>query len=271
VPADRLVLVHGFTQTARSWDPIRARLARAAPGLDAVALDASGHGAAASVRADPWRAAELLVDAGGAATYAGYSMGARLCLHAALARPGEVRRLVLVSGTAGIADPAERAARRRADDELAATIEAIGVDAFLERWLAQPLFASLPADARQLADRRRNTADGLAASLRLAGAGAQESLWDRLGEVTMPALIVVGEHDAKFVAVAERMGAMIGRRAEVVVIASAGHTVHLERPDAFVDVLTAWLRHSVEGGARDDAGSAAPRQADGGEGAVGEL
>jgi 2-succinyl-6-hydroxy-2,4-cyclohexadiene-1-carboxylate synthase len=181
-----------------------------------------------------------------------------------------VRRLVLVSGTAGIADPVERAARRRADDDLAATIEEIGVDAFLERWLAQPLFASLPADARQLADRQRNTAAGLASSLRLAGTGAQEPLWDRLGDLPMPALIVVGERDAKFVAVAERLGALIGR-AEVVVVASAGHTVHLERPDAFVEVLTTWLRRPLEGAARHDVGSAAPRQADGGEGAVGEL
>jgi 2-succinyl-6-hydroxy-2,4-cyclohexadiene-1-carboxylate synthase len=270
VPADRLVLVHGFTQTARSWDPIRDRLARSAPELDVAALDAPGHGSAAAVRADPWRAAELLVAAGGVATYAGYSMGARLCLHAALARPRHVRRLVLVSGTAGIADPVERAARRRADDDLAATIEEIGVDAFLERWLAQPLFASLPADARQLADRQRNTAAGLASSLRLAGTGAQEPLWDRLGDLPMPALIVVGERDAKFVAVAERLGALIGR-AEVVVVASAGHTVHLERPDAFVEVLTTWLRRPLEGAARHDVGSAAPRQADGGEGAVGEL
>lgn len=238
--ADRLVLVHGFTQTARSWDPIRARLGRDA---ESVAVDAPGHGAAAAVVADLWQAADHVVAAGGQGTYVGYSMGARICLHAALAHPGAVQRLVLVSGTAGIEDPGERGARRRADDELAASIERDGVDAFLERWLAQPLFGSLPADARQVEDRRRNTAAGLASSLRHAGTGTQEPLWERLPELTMPVLLVVGELDAKFRALAERMQRLIPE-AELAVVPGAGHTVHLETPHAFVALLTDWLtRH----------------------------
>ena len=72
---------------------------------------------------------------------------------------------------------------------------------------AQPLFATLPDP--ELDDRRRNTAAGLAASLRLAGTGAQEPLWDRLRELAMPVLLVAGSLDAKFVGVAERMAAAI--------------------------------------------------------------
>ena len=51
-------------------------------------------------------------------------------------------------------------------------------------------------------------------------------LWDRLGELTMPVTLVVGERDAKFRAIAERMGA------PVVVVPGAGHAVHLEAPAA---------------------------------------
>jgi 2-succinyl-6-hydroxy-2,4-cyclohexadiene-1-carboxylate synthase len=234
----RIVLVHGFTQTGRSWDRIAARLAA---GWEVVTVDAPGHGASATVRANLPEAAELLGTTGGPATYVGYSMGGRLCLHLALARPELVRRLVLVSATAGIEDPDERTARRRADEELAASIERDGLDAFLERWLALPLFATLPRDASGVKDRRRNTAEGLATSLRLTGTGTQEPLWDRLGELAMPVLLVAGALDAKYVALAERMAGRIPR-ATVEVFEGAGHAVHLEQPDAFIGALETWLR-----------------------------
>ena len=93
-----------------------------------------------------------------------------------------------------------------------------------------------PADVRHacptpgLDDRRRNTAGGLASSLRLAGTGTQEPLWDRLPALTMPVLLVAGALDAKFVAAAERMAGLIPH-VTLAVVDGAGHTVHLERPD----------------------------------------
>jgi 2-succinyl-6-hydroxy-2,4-cyclohexadiene-1-carboxylate synthase len=234
---ERVVLVHGFTQTARSWDGIAPRLAQR---YEVVTVDAPGHGDSGAIRADLPSAARLLDDAGGPAVYVGYSMGGRLCLHLAVARPDLVRRLVLVSTTAGIEDPSERAARRKSDAELAASIERDGVDAFLDRWLALPLFVTLPRDAASLDDRRRNTAAGLASSLRLAGAGAQESLWGRLGELSMPVLVVAGERDAKYVAIADRLSRLIPNTT-LEVIEGAGHAVHLEQPDVFAGVLERWL------------------------------
>ncbi len=56
----------------------------------------------------------------------------------------------------------------------------------------------------------------------------------------MPVLVVAGALDAKFVAAAERMAGLLPD-ATLAVIDGAGHTVHLERPDAFVAVLDAWL------------------------------
>lgn len=234
----RLVLVHGFTQTRRSWDPL-------VPALEAehevVALDAPGHGRAGEVEADLVDGAALLTAAGGRATYVGYSMGGRLCLHAALGDPAAVRGLVLVSATAGLDDVRERDARRAADDALADRIEAIGVPAFLDEWLNQPLFAGLDAASQGRADRLENTAAGLASSLRLAGTGTQAPLWDRLGEITVPVLVVVGALDAKFLPIGERLAGALPR-AELAVIEGAGHTVHLEQRERFLDVLLPWLR-----------------------------
>ena len=234
----RVALVHGFTQTARSWGHVAGRLAHQ---HEVVAVDAPGHGDSSSLRSDLWTGAAALVEAAGSATYVGYSMGGRLALHAALAHPGTVTRLVVLGATPGIDDATERAARQLSDDSLADDIERDGVDAFLTRWLANPMFARLPADPLDIEDRRRNTTAGLASSLRLAGTGVQESLWDRLAELSMPVLVLAGEYDPKFVDIGRRMTAAIGPHAAFKLVPNAGHAAHLEQPDHFLALIEPFL------------------------------
>jgi len=229
----RLVLLHGFTQTSRSFDPLRAALPA---GLEVVAPDLPGHGPDPALPQGPWADAAALARRCGRGTWLGYSMGGRLALHVALAHPEVVERLVLVSTTAGIDGAADRAARRAADEELAGAVEAGGVAAFVERWLAQPLLAGLPAGAAGRQDRLRNTATGLAAALRLLGAGAQEALWGRLGELAVPVAAVAGERDHRYVALARRLAAAAGPGATVTVVPGAGHACHLEDPAAVAAV-----------------------------------
>jgi 2-succinyl-6-hydroxy-2,4-cyclohexadiene-1-carboxylate synthase len=206
-----------------------------------VLVDAPGHGGSTSVSAAFTAGAEMIGAAGERGTYLGYSMGGRYALALALERPELVERLVLVGASPGLADPDERAARHRADATLAARIEQLGVPAFLDEWLAQPLFVGLTPAMRMLPERLRNTAAGLADSLRTAGTGEQPSLWDRLGELTMPVLVVSGSQDAKFTSMGDRMTAAIGANARRLVVPNAGHTAHLEKPDAFLSGLRAWL------------------------------
>jgi 2-succinyl-6-hydroxy-2,4-cyclohexadiene-1-carboxylate synthase len=170
-------------------------------------------------------------------TLAGYSMGGRIALHAALSLRDRVGRLVLIGASPGIADPAERAARAVADAELADRIEAIGLEAFVREWEEQPLFAGMPRGVAEIAhaDRMRSTAAGLAAALRGLGTGAMPSLWDRLGELAMPVELVVGERDVKFRAIAERMEAALPD-ARLHVVAGAGHAAQLEAPEAVAEV-----------------------------------
>lgn len=239
--AHRIVLVHGFTQTAASWDPVACLLRdRLRPEPDVMALDAPGHGSRHDVHLGLVDGALAIGDEGGRATYIGYSMGGRLCLHLALARPDLVERLVLIGATPGIEDPDERADRRARDDDLAGELERIGVDAFLDRWLSQPLFARLPPGAAGLAERRTNTVAGLAASLRLAGTGSQDPLWTRLGEITAPVLVLAGEHDPKFTEIGRRMADLIPN-ASLQIVADTGHAAHLERPALTGEAITRWL------------------------------
>jgi 2-succinyl-6-hydroxy-2,4-cyclohexadiene-1-carboxylate synthase len=235
----RVVLAHGFTQTRRCWGDLPARLVGA--GHEVFRVDLPGHGQSNAAGADLWETADLLVATGGHATYLGYSSGARVCLHAALAHREQVRGLVLVGGTPGLADPDERAARFAEDEQRATRVEEIGVPAFLDEWLALPLFDGLRPEDRCLDARLENDAAGLAASLRRCGTGAQDSLWGHLPELTMPVLCVAGARDAKFAAIARAMAVEIGPPATVGIVADAGHTAHLEQPDAFWSVLEPWL------------------------------
>ncbi len=239
---ERLIILHGFTQSARTWGAAGDALAAR---YQVVAIDAPGHGRSASVSASLPDGADLMAEtaaaAGGGGTWLGYSMGGRYALHVALRHPDLVDRLVLVSATAGIDDQAERAARRDSDDGLARRVEDEGLEPFVRWWLGQPLFASLPAEAAQVEARLEGSASGLAASLRLAGTGTQEPLWDRLTQLQMPVLVVAGSLDSKYVALGRRLADAIGPSAAFQVIPAAGHACHLEQPAAFVDVVTAWL------------------------------
>ena len=235
---DRLVLVHGFTQTLRSWDGLATSLADT---FQVVRVDLPGHGGSANIEMDFLDAAEAIGEAGGPATYVGYSMGGRLCLRLALDRPDIVQALVLVGASPGLADEAERAARRKSDEALAVEIEQIGTEAFLEKWLAQPMFSTLTPTPEDLAARRANPPAGLAGALRRLGTGVQEPLWSRLGELTMPVLAVAGQNDTRYANLAEEMADAIGVNAQVVALAGAGHAAHLERPGSFTRLLAAFL------------------------------
>ncbi len=223
----RLVLAHGFTQNGRCWGEFGQRLADV---CEVTFVDAPGHGRSANDDADLWRSAELLGDAGGSAIYVGYSMGGRTALHTALTRPDLVRGLVLIGATAGLDHEDERAARRDADAALADRLLADGLPACLERWLASPLFAGLGEEQAALEQRLTNRAEGLAESLRRCGTGTQDPLWDRLGELTMPVLIVIGDRDHKFSALGQRLLAGLTASEAQILSIPGTHAVHLERP-----------------------------------------
>ena len=145
-----------------------------------------------------------------------------------------------MSASPGIADAADRSARRAADDQLARSVERLGVDAFLEHWLAQPLFATLPRDRSGIDDRRAaNTVESLTHQLRVRGQGAQPSNWDRLAGLAVPTLLIAGELDTKYVDIAHRMAAALPD-ARVEIIGGAGHACHLEQPETIAHLLTSW-------------------------------
>jgi 2-succinyl-6-hydroxy-2,4-cyclohexadiene-1-carboxylate synthase len=246
----RLVLAHGFTQTGRVWGGMDDDLAA---DHRVVLVDMPGHAGSSQVAATMSVGAGLLGEVGERAAYLGYSMGARFCLHLALARPELVERLVLISGTAGIEDPGDRLARRISDGALAEDLDPMGdggspptpVESFLRRWLENPMFADIDDRANGFTERLRNTGPGLASSLRLAGTGTQEPLWEYVGTLSMPVLVISGGNDERFTAIGHRLVEAIGANATHHVVTGAGHAPHLQRPDQVARLVRAHLDHAT--------------------------
>jgi 2-succinyl-6-hydroxy-2,4-cyclohexadiene-1-carboxylate synthase len=243
--APALVLLHGFTNTGACWGPVIDAVGQR---YRALAPDLRGHGSATETA--PVTLEAVIGDVAGLTdgpfALAGYSQGGRIALHVALALPERVTRLTLIGAGPGIADDAERAARRAADDRLADELDTLDRDgqaalaAFAERWARTPLLTGLSPDIATAAhaDRLRNRPAGLARALRGLGTGALPPLWDRLAELRMPTALIVGERDDKFRAIAEAMAAG-SSSATVHVVPGAGHAVHLERPAAVAALLRA--------------------------------
>jgi 2-succinyl-6-hydroxy-2,4-cyclohexadiene-1-carboxylate synthase len=247
-----VVLLHGFTGCGGNWTPLVQALQS---NHEVITIDLPGHGqtTASDNPADYTieRTAEALVQIFAVLNLApvhllGYSMGGRLALYFALTYPHLLRALILESASPGLDSAIARANRRTQDNALADRIEQFGVEAFVNHWEAIPLFATqaqLPPEARHTLRQQRlkNTPTGLANSLRGMGTGVQPSLWDRLPELTLPTLILTGALDHKFTEIAQRMVAYIPN-AQHHIIPNAGHTLHLEQPQAYFKQIQGFLQ-----------------------------
>ena len=246
-----LVLLHGFTGSKESWAGVRAAFVTRRRVL---AIDLPGHGdtTIADRRFDHSLAATadlvaecLTVLRVPRVDLLGYSMGGRVALQIAIAHGARVERLVLESASAGLATAAARARRRAADARLADAIERDGVARFVARWEALPLFRSLedlPEGIRATLRRQRLACrgDGLAASLRGMGLGAQPWLARQAESVAAPVRLLSGARDRQFTRRAARLLPRFAAGCHEI-IGGAGHVPHLEQPERFLGAVRAFL------------------------------
>ena len=248
---DAVILLHAGIADRTMWDEHLPRLAAA--GLRAVAVDLPGFGDApvATGEQAPWLDVLATMDALGLhrATLVGSSFGGAVALRVAFVAPERIRALALVSAPAPGLDPsaelqsaweAEEAALQRGDVEAA-------VEAILAAWLQ-------PGAAPALRDRvARSQQRALAKQADAAETPeAPDPLDDdaaALGRITMPALVLAGEHDmADFHASADVLARELSCDG-VITIAHAGHLAPLEQPDAFLSALLEFL---LDGRSTDD-------------------
>jgi 2-succinyl-6-hydroxy-2,4-cyclohexadiene-1-carboxylate synthase len=232
VQAPLVVFVPGFMQRGEAWAPVAGRVAERYPTL---CLDFATH------TLDE-RLAELRAAAPAGSVVVGYSLGGRLALLLAAREPGRIGALVTVGSSAGIDDPAERERRRASDEELAAWIEGASIEAVVERWEAQPVFADQSPElvAAQRPGRLAHRPYDLATLLRSAGQGAVPPVWHALPSLQAPLLAIAGERDERYVAAAARI-AELAPYGRSLVVEGAGHAAHLERPAAVAAAIEGFL------------------------------
>ena len=244
-----LVVLHGFTGSAATMEMI------AAPFRDqrrVIVPDLAGHGAGPHLETDPTTySIDTMADTVASLVdepfhLVGYSMGGRVALALCCQQPDRVLSLSLIGASAGLATEQERTERIGSDEALAERIVSDGMTAFVEEWMANPLFTTQQRLGREYlaqarADRLTNDAAGLALSLRGAGTGRMRPLHRELHRCHMPVGLIVGADDPKFRAIASELDAALPA-ATVHTIAQAGHAAHVEQPTATV----AAIRSTIE-------------------------
>lgn len=248
-----LLALHGFTGDAEDFAWLAEQTCHA---IDWWAIDLPGHG---TQPIDPQhaslddfvacveRARERIVEVTGhRPDLLGYSMGGRVALHAACRNPFAWRSLITIGATPGITDPGRRLDRLMADEDLAKRMRGQTIEGFLEAWRVLPIIQSqeqIPSAIREpmMARRRQQDPRQLAAALIAVSSGFIPSLWDGLGVLQLPTLLVTGQLDEKFCHIARKMEPLLPA-AQLSLIPRVGHCAHLEKPEAFISALLGFLQ-----------------------------
>lgn len=182
------------------------------------------------------------------ASLVGVSMGGRIALEVALARPELVEALVLVG--AGLPGHDWSAEMTAAWEEEEAALARGDLDAAIEvslrTWVDGPRRSPEdvdPAVRTRVAEMQRRAYE---LQLPVEGTAEEEplvaDLAERLGEVGAPTLLVVGEEDVPDIhAIADRLAREI-RGARRASIANAAHASSLERPREFDELVLPFLQ-----------------------------
>lgn len=254
-----ILFLHGFMGRGSDWQRVVEPLQNS---FYCIAPDLPGHGNTATHGGSECYTMEavaeglyiLLAQLGiTQCIVVGYSMGGRLALYTTVHYPEFVVGTVLESASPGLRTEEERQARQLHDKQIAMQLSTTPFAEFLEQWYNQPLFMSLKqhtAFERVVQQRRKNTAEGLAMSLRSMGTGIQPPLWEALPHIKQPMLLLAGEYDEKFVRIAEEMKGMCPS-AQMHVVEHAGHTIHVENEQVYGEVLKSFLAKALDTDAAD--------------------
>jgi pimeloyl-ACP methyl ester carboxylesterase len=238
-----IVLTHGFTVTLRMWDPTVTALIAA--GWRVVTWDLRGHGATVTPEDPACYTLDAVVEDLVAlldhlgverAVLGGLSFGGYLSLAAWCRQPDRVSALVLADCGPGYRRPEPRQAWNDMVEARATAIEAAGLDVLR----GDPAAGSSEAVRAQVGLDRHRSVDELVLAVRGFLAQHDGLVMERLAQVDVPTLVVVGANDEPFLNGSEVMAAKIPG-AQLVVITDAGHVANLDQPEAFNRAVVGFL------------------------------
>jgi pimeloyl-ACP methyl ester carboxylesterase len=249
-----VVLIHGYTDSARDWVPLVPYLA---PRLHLILVDIRGHGRSGKpdccyTRLDFAYDIKLLLDTLKVrrADIVGHSLGSIIAQTFAEYWPERTRRVVLISSTGG---PRAGAAPRKPAYDYAAQIrqlkEPLDPDSpFMIKWWSSPT----PVDPDFI---RRERKDAAAIPLRVWLAVLDQGLVDAdlqrtLPKLRAPTLLIWGSADPIMEEEARQSLREALPGAQVKVFPGLGHNPFWENPQACADVINAFLGAAPRGAAQ---------------------
>ncbi|XP_011009175.1 PREDICTED: protein PHYLLO, chloroplastic isoform X3 [Populus euphratica] len=270
VAVDNVVIfLHGFLGTGEDWVPIMKAISRSAK---CISVDLPGHGGSKiqnhvskGAQEEATLSIEIVADVlykliqgitPSKVTLVGYSMGARIALHMALRLSHKIDGAVIISGSPGLKDTTARKIRQAKDDSRADFLVAYGLELFLDSWYAGEFWKSLrshPHFKEIVAGRLvHEDVQSLAKALSGLSTGSQLPLWEDLKRCNLPLLLIVGEKDAKFKSIAQKMlHEVVQERkgedcrgdnvCEILEVPNCGHAVHLENPLPVISAMRKFL------------------------------
>lgn len=235
-----LVLLHPIGLDKYFWEPVFERFMKS---RRVIALDLPGHGASPSVSAFGKMANYVsMVDQTltalevESADILGVSFGGMIAQELAILRPERVRRLVLCACSSAIPVEAQKVVQARGVDAVNSGMESI-IESTLMRWFTGSYMEN--PDVECVAERlRKNAPQNWNSGWH---AISEHNAKDRLAQLDLPALVVVGDKDlGTSVETARQLAAAIPS-AKLEVIPNCPHMLHIEGSEKFVDIVSRFL------------------------------
>ncbi|QYE33460.1 alpha/beta hydrolase (plasmid) [Polymorphobacter sp. PAMC 29334] len=227
----RLVFAHYFGGSARSWVP----LVHALTNYDCKAPDVPGFGGTPAPTVPSLDAyADWLIATAGSDPWVaiGHSMGGKIALAAAARQPPKLTALILLAASPPTPEPIS-------DRDRAAMLDAFGNRRLARAQLARTGSLLPPAMLKVAIDDELRVAEPVWRWW--LETGSCDDISAATAGIDLPVLVVAGDRDESMdpgvaPAITRRL-----RRAELCVIADAGHLLPLERPRAVADLIAAFV------------------------------
>jgi pimeloyl-ACP methyl ester carboxylesterase len=227
-----VLLSHGYSATSQMW---AGQVAELETDFRVITWDLRGHGQSDSPESpDAYSRSTAVGDMRGIldacgidrAVIGGLSLGGYLSLAFHLAHPERVRALMLFDTGPGYKNPEAREAWNRGAERMAREFERRGLTAL--------------AGGAEVRLSTHRSAEGLARAARGTLMQFDSHVAESLGDIQVPALVLVGERDEPFLAATDYMAARIPNATKVV-IPAAGHAANIEQPQAFDEAVRSFL------------------------------
>jgi 2-succinyl-6-hydroxy-2,4-cyclohexadiene-1-carboxylate synthase len=247
--APAIVLLHGFAASSAIFGSNLADLVRS---FNVVTVDLLGHGESdAPEETEPYEPDAAVARVIGLMNYlgldqvmlCGHALGGALALRIALDFPHRVAGLVIINSSSASGTPRWRAETQPRLETIAARIRTEGIWFIRESGLFPARSRRIPQEDRERLtyDFDRSASAGFAGTVE--GLVAKVNAWERLGELTVPTLVIAGERDRDFMHGAPRMVAQMRQnRVQLVTFEDAGHAANLEEPELFNEAVVGFAQ-----------------------------